>query len=57
MGNLIAGMVFFGIGTWPHCRRGRRDNILILQGSQGRFWMIRDRPKRRHIQVKNGPSG
>lgn len=57
MGNLVAGMVFFGIGTWPHCRRGRRDNILILQGSQGRFWMIRDRPKRRHIQVKNGPSG
>ena len=36
MGNLITVIVFFGIGTWPHCRRGRRDNIFVLQGLQGR---------------------
>jgi hypothetical protein len=36
MGNLNAGMVLFGIGTWPHCRRGMRNNIFFLQGLQGR---------------------
>lgn len=36
MGNLIAGMVFFGIGTWPYWRRGRKDNLFVAQGLQGR---------------------
>lgn len=36
MGNLIAGTVFFGISTWPYCRRGRKDNLFVQQGLQGR---------------------
>lgn len=59
MGNLIAGMVFFGIGTWPclYCRRCREDNLFRSAGFAGSLWMIRGRPKRPHAQDEDRPSG
>ena len=55
MGNLITGMVFFGIGTSTYCRLAGQSPRSA--GFAGSLWMIRDRPKRLHVQVEDRPSG
>lgn len=54
MGDLVAGMLFFGIGTWPcYFGRSRKNNLFRSAGVAGSLWMIRDRP-RQHVRLRTG---